>query len=42
MGVTEERKTRKFDRGGAWGKCDSIVLVAKESGGMQNNKINLL
>ncbi len=38
----EERKVRRFDRGGAWGKRDSIVLVAKESGGMWNNKINLL
>jgi hypothetical protein len=37
--VTEERKARRFDRGGAWGKRDSIVLVAKESGGMWNNKI---
>jgi hypothetical protein len=33
-GVTEESKARIFDRGGAWGKHDSIVLVAKESGGM--------
>jgi hypothetical protein len=33
-GVTEERKARRFDRGGAWGKRDSIILVAKESGGM--------
>jgi hypothetical protein len=32
--VMEERKVRRFDRGGAWGKHDSIVLVAKESGGM--------
>ncbi len=41
-GVMEDRKARRFDRGGAWGKHDSIVLVAKESGGMWNNKINLL
>ncbi len=41
-GVIEERKARRFDRGGVWGKHDSIVLVAKESRGMQNNKINLL
>jgi hypothetical protein len=33
-GVTEERKARRFDRGRAWRKRDSIVLVAKESGGM--------
>ncbi len=33
-GVTEERKARRFNRGGAWGKHDSIVLVANESGGM--------
>jgi hypothetical protein len=33
-GVTEERKARRFNRGGVWGKRDSIVLVAKESGGM--------
>jgi hypothetical protein len=32
--VTEERKARRFDRGGAWGKRDYIFLVAKESGGM--------
>jgi hypothetical protein len=34
VGMTEERKGRRFDRGGAWGKRDFIVLVAKESGGM--------
>jgi hypothetical protein len=34
VGVTEERMARKIDRGGAWGKHDSIILVAKESGGM--------
>ncbi len=33
-GIMEERKARRFDRGGVWGKCDSISLVAKESGGM--------
>jgi hypothetical protein len=34
MVVVEERKARRFDRGGVWGKRDSIVLVAKESGRM--------
>jgi hypothetical protein len=34
MDVMEERKGRRFERGWAWGKCDSIVLLAKESGGM--------
>jgi hypothetical protein len=34
VGVMEERKARRFNRGGAWGKRDSIILVAKESGGM--------
>ena len=33
-GMTEEWKARRFDRGGAWGKRDSIILVAKESEGM--------
>jgi hypothetical protein len=33
-GVSEERKARRSNRGGAWGKRDSIVLVAKDSGGM--------
>jgi len=33
-GVAEDRKARRFDRGGAWGKRDSIILVAKESEGM--------
>ncbi len=32
-GVTEERKVRRFDWGGAWGKHDSIVLGAIELGG---------
>jgi hypothetical protein len=34
VGITEDRKARRFHRGGAWGKRDSIVLVAKESRGM--------
>ncbi len=33
-GITEDRKVRRFNRGRVWGKRDSIVLVAKESGGM--------
>jgi hypothetical protein len=32
--VMEERKARRFNSGGAWGKHDSVVLVVKESGGM--------
>jgi hypothetical protein len=32
----EERKVRRFDRGGAWGKCDFIVLGAIEFGGDKN------
>jgi hypothetical protein len=32
--MMEERKARRFDREGAWGKRDSIILVVKESGGM--------
>jgi hypothetical protein len=33
MGVTEERQARRFNQGGAWGKCDSIVLGVVELGG---------
>jgi hypothetical protein len=36
-GVMEERKARRFDRGGVWGKRDSIVLGAIELGG--DNKL---
>jgi hypothetical protein len=28
-GVMEERKARRFDRGGAWRKCDSIIFFCK-------------
>jgi hypothetical protein len=34
--MTEERKARRFDQGGAWGKHYSIVLVAIELGGDKN------
>jgi hypothetical protein len=34
VGMMEERKARRFDRGKAWGKPDSIILVVKKSGGM--------
>jgi hypothetical protein len=33
-GITKDRKARRFNKGGAWGKRDSILLLAKESGGM--------
>jgi hypothetical protein len=32
-GMTEEWKARRFDRGGAWGKLNSIVWQAIELGG---------
>jgi hypothetical protein len=35
-GKTEERKGRIVDQGGAWGKRDSIILVAIELGGDKN------
>jgi hypothetical protein len=36
VGVTEERKARRFDWGGARGKRDSIILGAIELGGDKN------
>jgi hypothetical protein len=35
-GVMRERKARKFDQGGAWGKHDSIIFGAIELGGDKN------
>ncbi len=36
----EERKARRFDWGGVWGKHDFIVLGAIELGGDTKQKLN--